>query len=58
MVAAFRCRKSTQKRRLPSFFLAITTGEAHGLLEGRMTSLASIYWTCAISRQTAGFCRR
>ena len=30
MVAALSCRKSTQKRRLPSFFLTITTGEAKG----------------------------
>ena len=58
MVAALSCRKSTQKRRLPSFFLTIITGEAHGLLDGRMTSLASICWTCAItSRRTAVFCR-
>ena len=48
-VAALSCQKSTYKRRLPSFYLTITTGEAHGLLEGRMTSLASICWTCAIS---------
>ena len=34
MVAAFSCRKSTQKRRLPSFFLTITTGKAHGLIGG------------------------
>ena len=58
-IAAFNCRKSTQKRRLPSFFLIMTTGEAHGLLDGQMTLLASICWTCAISsRRTAGFCRR
>ena len=55
-VAALSCQKSTQKRRLPSFFFTITTGEAQGLLEGRMMSLASICWTCAISScRTAGF---
>ena len=32
MVAALSCRKSMQKRRLPSFFLTITTGEVQGLL--------------------------
>ena len=47
--AAFNCRKSTQKRRLPSFFLTMTTGKAHGLLDGRVTLLASICWTCVIS---------
>ena len=59
MVVALSCRKSTQKRRLPSFFLTITTGEAQGLLDGQMTPLVSICWTWAISsRRTAGFCRR
>ena len=42
-----------------ALFFTITTGEAHGLLEGRMMSLASVCWTCAISsRRTAVFCRR
>ena len=37
----------------------MTTGEAQGLLEGRMTPLDSICWTWAISsRRTAGFWRR
>ena len=34
MVAALSCLKSTQNRRLPSFFLTMTTSEAQGLLEG------------------------
>ena len=56
MVAALSCLKSTQKRRLPSFFLTITTGEAQGLLEGRMMPFLNICWTWAISsRRTAGF---
>ena len=55
-VAALSCLKSTQNRRLPFFFLTMTTGEAQGLLEGWMTPLDSIYWTCAISsRRTVGF---
>ena len=49
MVAALSCLKSTQNRRLPSFFFTMTTGEAQGLLEGRMTPLDSICWTWAIS---------
>ena len=58
-VAALSCLKSTQNRRLPSFFFTMTTGEAQGLLEGRMTPLDSICWTWAISsRRTAGFWRR
>ena len=58
MVAALSWQKSTQNRRLPSFFLTITTGEAHGLFEGRMTRLDSICCTWAISSlRTAGFCR-
>ena len=59
MVAALSCLKSTQNRRLPSFFFTITTGEAQGLLEGRITPLDSICCTCAISSlRTAGFWRR
>ena len=58
-VAALRCLKSTQNRRLPSFFFTMTTGEAQGLLEGRMTPLDSICLTWAISsRRTAGFWQR
>ena len=49
MVAALSCLKSTQNRRLPSFFFTITTGEAQGLLEGQITPLGSICWTWAIS---------
>ena len=49
MVAALSCLKSTQNHRLPSFFLAMTTGEAQGLLEGRMTLFVNICWTWAIS---------
>ena len=48
--------KSTQNLRLPFVFFTMTTGEAQGLLEGRMTPLDSICWTWAISsRRTAGF---
>ena len=55
-MAALSCLKSTQNRRLPSFFFTMTTGEAQGLLEGRITPLDSICWTWAISsRRTAGF---
>ena len=55
-VAALSCLKSTQNRRLPSFFFAMTTGEAQGLLEGRMIPLDNICWTWAISsHRTAGF---
>ena len=56
MVAMLSCLKSMQNRRLPSFFLTMTTGEAQGLLEGRMMPFVNICWTWAISsRQTAGF---
>ena len=56
MVAALSCQKSTQKSKLPSFFLTITTAEARGLLDGRITPLVSICWTWAISScRTAGF---
>ena len=59
MVAALSCLKSTQNWRLLSFFFTITTGEAQGLLEGRITPLDSICWTCATSSlRTAGFWRR
>ena len=59
IAAALSCLKSTQNRRLPSFFFTMTTGEAQGLLEGRMMPLDSICWIWAISsRQTAGFWRR
>ena len=59
MVAALSCLKSTQNRRLPSFFFTITTGEAQGLLEGQITPLDSICWTFAISSlRAAGFWRR
>ena len=59
ILAALSCLKSTQNRRLPSFFFTITTGEAQGLLEGRMTPLESICCTCGISScWTAGFWRR
>ena len=44
-VATLSCLKSTQNRRLPSFFFTMTTDEAQGLLEGRMTPLDSICWT-------------
>ena len=58
-VAALSCLKSTQNRRLPSFFFTMTTGEAQGLLEGWMTPLDNICWTWAISsRRTVGFWRR
>ena len=36
-VASLSCLKSTLNRRLPSFFFTMTTSEAQGLLEGRMT---------------------
>ena len=56
IVATLSCLKSTQNRRLPSFFLTMTTCEAQWLLEGRMTPLDSICWTWAISsRRTWGF---
>ena len=56
IVTALSCLKSMQNRRLPSFFFTMTTGEAQGLLEGRMTPLESICCTCVISsRRTAGF---
>ena len=45
MVVALSCLKSTQNRRLPSLFLTMTTGEAQGLLEGRMTPFINIFWT-------------
>ena len=58
-VAALSCLKSSQNRRLPSFFFTMTTVEAQGLLEGRMTPLDNICWTWAISsRRTARFWRR
>ena len=58
-VAALSCLKSTQNCRLPSFFLTMTTGEAQGLLQGRMTSFDIICWIWAISYcRTAGFWRR
>ena len=44
IVAALSCLKSTQNCRLPSFFLTMTTGEAQGLLEGRMTPFVNICW--------------
>ena len=56
-VAAFNCRKSMQKRSLPSFFCTITTGDAQGLLKGRITPLSNICWTCsASSHHTVRFC--
>ena len=59
IVATLSCLKSTQNRRLPSFFLTIVTGEAQGLLEGWMTPFVNICWTWTISsRRTAGFSRR
>ena len=46
MVAVLSCRKSTQKRRLPSFFLTMTAaGEAQRLLDGLIMPLVSICWT-------------
>ena len=44
-VAALSYLKSTQNRRLPSYFFTMMTGVAQGLLEGRMTPLDSICWT-------------
>ena len=59
IVAALSCLNSTQNRRLPSFFLTMTTGEAQGLLEGRMTPFVNICWTWAISsHRTARLWRR
>ena len=58
IVAALSCLKSTQNCRLPSFFLTMTTGEAQGLLQGRMTPFDIICWTWAISyRRTVRFWR-
>ena len=42
IIAALSYLKSTQNRRLPSFYFTMTTGEAQGLLEGLMTPLDSI----------------
>ena len=56
IVAALSCLNLKQNPRLPSFFLTMTTGEAQGLFEGRMTLFVNICWTWATSsRQTAGF---
>ena len=54
-IAALSCLKSTQNRRLPSFFFTMTTGEAQGLLEGRMTPLNNICWTWAIPSRRYGW---
>ena len=56
VVVASSCQESTQKRRLPSV-LTMTTNDAHGLLEGRMTPLSNICCTCvASSLLMARFC--
>ena len=49
IIAALTCLKSTQNRKLPSFFFTMTAGKAQRLLEGQMTLLDSICWTWAIS---------
>ena len=51
MVAALSCRKSTQKRRLPSFFFTITTSEAQGLLEGHRLSAFVGPWPFLLAGQ-------
>ena len=58
IVASFIWRKSTQNLMDPSFFLTITTGEAQGLIEGRITPSRNISLTCCCSISLIiGFCR-
>ena len=45
MVLTFRRRKSVQKRRVPSFFLASVTGAENGDLDGRITPSCNILST-------------
>ena len=45
LVTALTFLKSTQKRKLPSFFLTRTTGEFHGETDSRIISFWSISFT-------------
>ena len=46
LVLAFRCRKSIQNLRVPSFFRTNTTALHHGDCDGRMVPPSNISWMC------------